>query len=123
MTGRDKHDPQRYRGRAKEPQPVVGLREAPGYLDDIKRGIWDELCGQIALGVLTEQDTLAFEVLVNMVDEYRTNPARMSATKLMVLIGLIARFGMTPADRTRIKVVDGPDVKSNPFSEFSARAS
>lgn len=121
LKGATKHNPGRYADRRDEPKPDGALPEPPDYFDDGRRAIWNELYGQIALGVVTIQDAMAFEVLVNMVAEYRRDPIRMSATKVMNLISMLARFGMTPSDRTRIKVAP-VESDHNPFAEFKAEA-
>ena len=120
LKGADKHDPQRYRGRAKEPKPRIGIGECPARLSDTTRAIWDELKDDMAPGVLTRQDRRMFAVLCRLFAEYDADPD-MSGTKLGQLNSIAGQFGLTPSMRTKVRVTDDEqDAPQNPFAQFTA---
>lgn len=96
-----------------EPVPARGIGPAPGHLNPGQKKIWDEIVGIMYAGVLGEADRIALELMTVLLDEFRVNPLDFSGAKLARLEGLLSRFGMTPADRTKIVVPKGE--KKNPF--------
>lgn len=77
---------------------------------------WNEIIGLVWDGVLSRSDSLALEIMARLLFEYRTNPADFQATKLKQLESFLARFGMTPADRT--KIVLPRKAPSNPYEDM-----
>lgn len=117
ITGAFKRNPNRKR--PGEPIPTGGIGPyAKGSLD--KAEIWDEIVGQCAPGVLTNADRLALEIAVEYVHQFRTNPVKFSAARIHVLVALLGRFGMTPADRAKMHLPEAPKSGAEvaPWSKF-----
>ena len=116
IKGSFRKNPQRRR--SGEPIPTGGIGPyAQGSLD--KQEIWDEIVGQCAPGVLTNADRLSLEIVVEYVHLFRKDPARFPAVKVHVVVALLGRFGMTPADRAKLHLPEKPkDDESAPWSKF-----
>lgn len=109
-------DRNKQRNNPNEPVPVRGIGPCPGHLPAAMNPIWDEIVGTMYAGVLGEADRVALEAMVRLVYLMRTDFDAMTAAQLNQLTGLLARFGMTPSDRTKIVVPKGE--KKNPFEGF-----
>jgi|SRR5579872_4082049 len=129
---------------ANEPKPKKARPEAPAHLSERARAAWDRVAGFLdEMGVLARVDEFAVEGLCEAYAELCA--ARQSlkehgavtyeaATKdggrifkpypEIAMINdadrrfcmWLAKVGLTPADRSRVSVVDPPD--DNPFSYF-----
>ena len=120
LKGADKHNPSRYKSRAKEPKPRQGIGQCPARLGDAAAAVWAEIESEIAAGVLTWQDRRAFGLLCQLFAEFDAAPSDFPGVKLGMVNSLLGQFGMTPSSRTRIRVVnDDPEVEANPFAEFA----
>lgn len=98
-----------------EPTPAVAGLEAPAWVKAAGRRVWDELAPEVhANGCLTKMDTEAFALLCSLEAVVRRSPAKHLKEAAQV-DRLMARFGMTPSDRTRISVKKQND---DPFAEF-----
>lgn len=63
-------------------------------------------------GVLGNSDRLALEVLCHLIIQFRTDPVEFPAMKLSRMEAIMGKFGMTPADRNKIKMPsDEPEKK------------
>jgi P27 family predicted phage terminase small subunit len=126
-----------------EPKPRRGIPKVPAHLSDKARETWGYVAGVLdRMGVLTEADTLALEMLCEAYADYLTARAELKAlgsnyyetvTKdgsvmhrshpAVAVVqdadrrikGWLAEFGQTPSARSRIKV-DGyePDDDKTP---------
>lgn len=105
MSGAHKRHPERKRKH--EPVPKAGIGPAPAAWDENLRKAWDEVVAITPAGVLGDSDRIALEVLVRLLVEYRENPKSFTTSRLTPLVSLLSRFGLTPADRTRISVPSG----------------
>ena len=117
LTGAFKKNPQRKR--TGEPTPTGGIGAyAKGSTDREK--IWDEIVGQCAPGVLTNADRLSLEIAVEYIRQFRTDPVKFSAARIHVLIAILGRFGMTPADRAKMHLPEAPKGGGEvvPWSKF-----
>jgi hypothetical protein len=93
----------RHADRAGEPHGAPLPAEAPRHIvDPDLRAIWAELAGTLPDGVATAGDSVAFECLMRLVGKMRLRPAGLPAPELSQLRHLLAAFGMTPADRSRV---------------------
>lgn len=99
-----------------EPVPTKGIGPAPEHLNEMQSQAWDEIVGMMYPGVLGEADRIALEIMAKLLVDFRTNYEDFTGAKLARLEGMLARFGMTPSDRTKIVVPKGE--KKNPFSEL-----
>lgn len=117
INGAFKKNPNRRRDG--EPVPTGGIGPyAKGSLD--KAEIWDEIVGQCAPGVLTNADRLSLEIAVEYVHLFRKDPAKFPAVKVHVVVALLGRFGMTPADRAKLHLPKTPNSgeQAAPWSKF-----
>lgn len=58
-----------------------------------------------------------FEVLVCLMADFRKGIARSG--EVTQILNLLAKLGMTPADRSRVQSVDPPVTKKDPFAQFA----
>ena len=118
MKGATDKNPARYVARGKAPKPAAGIGLAPDHLSPSAAVVWLELAPTMVEGVLTIADRIAWEALCELVGEMRDVKREFSGSKYSVLVSLLARFGMTPADRAKVAVTDDQDKPANPFGEF-----
>lgn len=95
-----------------EMQPLGGIGPAPDHAGAYAE-TWDEIVKAMPPGVLGNTDRIAIEMLCKLVVKMRFDFEHMNAAEMTRLETLLARFGMTPADRTKITVPKGE--KKNPF--------
>lgn len=120
LKGADKKDPQRYRDRKKAATATAGIGDVPEYLTGGAAVVWAEVVPGMVEGVLTVTDRMAWAALCELEAERRESPREFSGAKYSTLVSLLARFGMTPADRARVTIDKGEDEPQNPFAEFAA---
>ena len=111
MKGADRKNPQRYRSKA--PKSGVPLGNAPAHLSASEQAAWFELQSYALPGVLTGADRTVMEMGARLLAESRDNWLDFSAAKIGHLVGILARLGMSPADRQKLGTADGGD--ENPF--------
>ena len=102
------------RARPNEPKPAGGIGEPPDGLTEAELKTWCLIVSESLPGVLGESDRGAVEIMARLWTEFRTNPSEFPTNRINALINLMARFGMTPADRARLHVTREPEVE-NPF--------
>lgn len=114
VKGALRNHPERYR---KQP-PVVDqpLGTAPAHMTDEAKACWFELESLAPVGVLKGADRVALETLANLLAEYRKNPPEFQVGKYTHMIGMLARLGMTPADRQKLGTEEPKE--ENPFNAF-----
>ncbi|MES9844598.1 MAG: hypothetical protein ABW131_08120, partial [Candidatus Sedimenticola sp. 6PFRAG5] len=71
----------------------------------------------LPVGVAFDSDRWVVEVTVRLMVELR-NAGSLSAAKLSRLETLLARLGLTPADRSKVQVHDGKDKQADPWDEL-----
>ena len=114
LKGAVSKDPQRYRNSVPKSELPVG--EPPEHMSDGAKECWFEISAKSIPGVLTYADTLLLEVVSNLLHEYRQDPVEFAVGKYTHLIGTLARFGMSPSDRTKLGV-DKP-TEYNPYEHL-----
>lgn len=102
--GAFRKNPKRGDERANEPKPDVGLGPAPRHLSKRERACWSEIVKACTRGVLFAPDRIAVEMAARLLAEYREKKQAFTVSKLARLQSLLASLGMTPADRSRVKV-------------------
>jgi phage terminase small subunit len=106
-----------------EPKPKVGC-DPPPWLPVDARAQWKRLAPRlIELGILTEVDGDAFAALCMLTANLAvlgTIQGAAIADCTRELRQLWGRFGMTPADRS--KVAAAPPKAADPFEEFLGKA-
>lgn len=124
-----------------EPQIEAGIPEdPPAHIKGEAADAWRQLSPILNnVKVLTPMDVVAFEMLCVTVGNYRKAAAKVADTSIIVLgknggamqnpwfapmnrcleqlRGLLAEFGMTPAERSRLKVKGG-DGEESPWEDF-----
>ena len=102
LKGADKVHPERYRKEVPKSELPIGDYPAVRSLDP--EDCWKEIAAQSIPGVLTGADRIVLEVASNLLAEYRADPTKFVAAKYTHLISCLARFGMSPSDRTKLGV-------------------
>jgi hypothetical protein len=92
-------NPKRRRERANEPEPTGPAGDPPEHLGADERAVWNELTLQCPWAM--NSDRLALEVVCVLVAEHRRGGG-LPGSKLAPLVGLLARLGLTPSDRSRV---------------------
>lgn len=114
MRGAFKKNPQR--ARVDEPPAEGDVGPMPASFNAVQKAAWEDVIAYCHTGVLCRADSLAVEMAAVLLAEFRTNPGDMPAAKLARLDSLLGRFGMTPADRS--KVSSQNTQHANPFNRF-----
>jgi hypothetical protein len=114
LRGSFEKDPQRLTKRAGEPVVDLDVGEPPQYLSSERRLCWIELKNSAAHGVLSKSDRIALEMAAHLLAALRADPGSFTAAKYSRLQSLLASFGMTPSDRS--KVTGGATKKPNRFA-------
>ena len=89
-----------------EPKPELGAKP-PAWLCDAARFEWDALAPMLTrLGVLTEADAHALAIYCTLLVAFKdaASEGKVQPTMAAELRAYLGRFGLTPADRVRIKV-------------------
>lgn len=98
--GAFKKDPSRKRTDAADDRP---LGAAPTHLTDAVRACWDEIASQATPGVLAQSDRISVEIASVVLTKVRDGSAK--GGDFALLANLLGRFGMSPADRSRVQAV------------------
>lgn len=108
-------------GRAGEPLPTEGIGPCPERLGPDIAEAWDYIVSCSAAGVLTSMDRIAMQLaaalLARLWASTRDPETKFEPKHHARLHALMASFGMTPADRSRVNV-DRPPTRGNPFERF-----
>lgn len=103
LRGAFDKNPQR---RREEPTVNGDLGEPPSHFDDARCAAWREVKDMAPEGVLTKADWLAVEMLADLMVRYRASMTpdgeRFTSADRRDMLALLARFGMTAADRSRV---------------------
>ena len=102
LKGAIAKDPQRYKG--EPPKSVMPLGEAPEYLSGGACEAWFEISTYAPPNVLTGADRLMLEMACELTAEFREDPRSFNSSKMAQLVGMLARFGMSPADRQKLSI-------------------
>lgn len=95
-----KHPERRRKG---EPQPKTPIGQPPKHMTVEAKKAWREIVKQCHPGVLTGMDRLTLEVIAGGIAKLRGNP-KAPASERKTIVDLLGKFGMNPADRTRISI-------------------
>ena len=112
LKGAHKKDPQRYRDKVPKSKLPLGL--PPDHMTDDAKETWWELSFYSIPGVITGADRVLLETLSNLLAEYRKEPDKIPTPRINQMINCLARFGMSPSDRTKLGQPLTP--KDNPFA-------
>lgn len=101
-----------------DPEPSAPLSAPPDHLNDTARECWAEIAEAAPVDVLTESDRIAIEIAAQLLAHFRQDPAEFPSTKLLRLEVLLGKFGMTPADRSRVSRLGPNRHTKNPFGDL-----
>ncbi len=101
--------PERRKEREGEPQPTGELGDPPDDLGREEKAAWRYLANLLPTGVATNMDRAAFEEMACL--RVICRGGRATAAERQQYSNYLSRFGMTPADRSRVK--SAKDEKSN----------
>jgi phage terminase small subunit len=121
MSGAFDKNPDRGRARANEPVPAGELGGPPKHLSPAAKKIWLELAKQLPAGVAADCDRLSFELIVTLMSRFRDGSIR--GFELTAMNSLLSRFGLTPADRSRISVTPAKPSDHDEWSDLLPSAS
>ena len=107
LSGADKLNPQLYKQDV--PKSTQPLGQYPSERSSEPDEVWFEISSMCIPGVLTGADRIMMEIASNLLAEYRTDPVKFQVGKYPHLISCLARFGMSPSDRTRLGLVKQDD--------------
>jgi hypothetical protein len=102
------------RARDDEPVPQGKPGDAPEYLGDGARRIWDDM---VQAGFwLTDADRFLLEVAAAYLDMFRAGIAEPKHTAQ--LINVLNKLGFGPAERSKIKAPGAKPEAADPFADF-----
>jgi hypothetical protein len=111
--------PERQRARSREPKPSGPLGPPPDELKASQKKVWRELAAIIPEGVADASDRWSFEVLVCLMGKFRRGISLGGEVSQM--LSLLAKFGMTPVDRSRVAARPEPAGKiQNPWDKLTS---
>jgi hypothetical protein len=112
--GSFRRHPDRLRKREGEPKPsMLPLGDPPESFDEAHLTAWKDIVRCAPTGVLTQYDELIVELGARLLVKVRS--AGCGAAVLGQYRGLLASLGLTPADRSRVKVARPLGNSKNPF--------
>ena len=96
--------------RAGEPVVTKKLGGPPKSFTDEQKKLWREFAKIVPAGVATYADRWAVEIVVCAMAKFRAGT--ISGTETGHLTSLLSRFGLTPADRSRVVATLAPKEES-----------
>ena len=111
LKGETKRRPGRYKNNV--PKSRLPCGNPPKTMSDEAQSCWFELSAKAVEGVLTYADTIMLELASNLLAEYRESPVEFPIGKYTHLIGVLARFGMSPSDRTKLDISQPRNVEDD----------
>jgi len=115
LRGADKKNPGRMKKRGREPKPNGPLGSPPKHLTAEQKICWRELVRITPLGIFSDCDAWAVEIASVLMAEFREDTASFNAARLARLDSLLGRFGIVPADRSRVMLPIKEE--KNPFDD------
>jgi hypothetical protein len=110
-------NPKRAVARAREPKYTGPLGDPPEKMSAAHKALWAELSAIVPEGVAEKSDRWMFEVLVCLMADFRKGVAR--GGEVSQLLNLLAKLGMTPADRSRVAANTPPSPQKDKWAEFN----
>lgn len=119
-------DPQRKKGRAREPKPNGPIGKAPASFrypscdaktSKVLIALWDELVNMAPPKVLAKSDRWALEIACRLMNKARSG--RIHGGEHSILRSYLMSMGLTPADRSRVQVAED-EKPEDEWSEFGS---
>lgn len=110
LKGAYKKDPQRKPDPTTEAAPKGDVGSPPEYLESDVKAVWHEIVSLACPGVLGDSDRLTLELAATLMAEFRrggrddNGRPLFTDSRLSRLQAALGSLGMTPADRTKVKV-------------------
>jgi phage terminase small subunit len=101
LNGSFASHPDRKRVRADEPKPTKPIGGPPKAFTDEQKKLWKDFVKTVPAGVLFDCDKYAVEILVVLICQFRAGTIKSMG--MTTMNSLLSRFGLTPADRARVK--------------------
>lgn len=123
LRGAFKKHPERKPAAGTEPELKADIGAPPEYLDSDIKALWHELVGQSCAGVLGDADRCILEIAATLMAEFRrggrdeNGRPLFTDARLSRLQAALGQLGMTPADRSKVKVPQKVPA-ANPFGEI-----
>lgn len=121
LRGAFEKNPQR---RREEPKVDKELGPPPEHFGEARRAAWAEIVSHAPEGVLTRADRIAVEMLSDLLTRYRASMTpegeRFISADRRDLMALLARFGMTAADRSRVAAPKAKEETGDLFDFLAA---
>jgi hypothetical protein len=114
MRGAFRKNPQRMKARENEPTGLPELPAAPESFTADQKKAWTDIVDNCPAGVLKASDTIAVEIAARLLAQLRAGT--LDAKLYGQLNGLLSKFGMNPADRSKVAVP--PRASKNPFADI-----
>lgn len=92
--------------RAGEPVVTKRLGGPPKTCTEEQKKLWREYAKMVPAGVATYADRWAVEIVVSVMAKFRAGT--ISGVETAQLMSLLSRFGLTPADRSRVVATVAP---------------
>ena len=93
--------------RAEEPVVTKKLGSPPKTFTDEQRELWREFAKMVPAGVATYADRWAVEIVICAMAKFRDGT--ITGGERSQLTSLLSRFGLTPADRSRVVATLAPE--------------
>ena len=116
LRGAGKKHPERMREREGEMEAFGQIGGPPDHLTESEAGCWVELMGNLPGGALSQSDRTQLELVSRLLAYARVTPIQdIPSHTLARLMSGLGQMGMTPADRSKVKLGAAP--QTNPFLE------
>lgn len=109
LNGAFERNPKRGKEREHEPEVTDPLGDPPQSFDEAQRSRWQELAAWCPW--LTIVDRPAVEIVCRLWMKMRANEAKTA--DYGVLMNTLSRLGMTPVDRSKVKMPSAKDDKKS----------
>lgn len=96
------------RARHEEPEPEGDIGDPPDRLSESEREAWRTIASESLSGVLCRSDRTALELAARLLAEMWEKGRNFPRERWTELRHYLSSFGMTPADRSRVAVRNGP---------------
>ena len=117
MRGSYSNHPERKKDRENEFKPE-SLGEAPDHLNADHKQIWHEIVSSVPPATIGRSDRIALETLSKLVFIMRFDFENMTGGELGRLETMLARFGLTPSDRSKVIVKPATTPENDPWANI-----
>lgn len=105
--------PDRKRAREGEPVPNKPIGAPPKHLSKEAKAMWRDVVKTVPAGVIGDCDKWALEALCVLFCRFRAGTIK--SMEMTALNSLFTRFGLTPADRARVKASATQQKEDDPW--------